>query len=156
AYTDIPPTPPRPLPIPGTPTRPRQAARGGLLPVILGGSALAVSLLALALNLFRGNPLGAGLSKYDFSTPRAAMTSQWEMEVNGDIRALIEYGSTVNGPRIREKLKTLDVRKEAEWHGKKILFIRYESDGVKRYETVGMEKDAKSGFWMNRYVDDFE
>jgi hypothetical protein len=48
------------------------------------------------------------------------------------------------------------VRKEAEWKGKKILFVAYEEKGVKKYNTIGFEKDAKTGFWLRHYVSSFE
>jgi predicted Zn finger-like uncharacterized protein len=124
----------------------------------LGMSALALVLSGVALGLvFFRNPLpGSSLKKYDFSTPKAALTSQLEMERDQNLRAGMEMNGLVEGPLVQEKLRTLDVRKEAEWKGKKILFVAYEQKGVKKYNTIGFEKDAKTGFWLRHYVSSFE
>ncbi len=124
----------------------------------LGMSSLALLLSGVALGVvFFRNPLpGSSVKKYDFSTPKAALTSQLQMEQNKDLRASLEMSTLVEGPKIEEKLKTLDVRKEAEWSGKMVLFVAYEEKGVKKYDTIGFEKDAKTGFWMRRYVSAYD
>jgi hypothetical protein len=158
--------PPPPLPEPGpepafAPERSR-AGRGAVMPNLLtfaalgaSGLALVLALVALAVAVFR-SPLGAGLSKYDFTTPRNALKSQWEMQANRDIRASLDLDNVRDGPQLREKIRTFEVKKEAEWKGTTILFVSYERKGVKKYEVVGFEKDASSGYWLRSYFSRFD
>ena len=131
----------------------------GLVSLPLAGLALVLSGVALGVTLFRPtppNPLGSGLGKYDFSTPRAALRSQDEIQLNNDIRAELDLHHHLEGPRLRERVNTLEVKKEAEWGGKSILFISYERDGVKKYEIASFEKDTKSGLWKRSYAGSFD
>jgi hypothetical protein len=123
--------------------------------VLLASLALLAALAALGLVLFR-NPLGAGVGRYNFSTPRDALFSGLEMDANHDLRAYIELHQIAEGPQIKEKLKTLEVRYEREYKGKKILFISYEEKHEKKHETAAFEKDAASGLWLRRFVSDYE
>jgi len=50
--------------------------------------------------------------------------------------------------QIQEKLKTLTVSHEAEWRGKKILFVKYQEGGVPKYDTEAFEKDVETGMWF--------
>jgi len=78
------------------------------------------------------------------------------MEQAQDLRAKMQLTQLHRGSKtIAERLKTLEVRKEAEWNGKKILFISFEEKGIKHYEAQGFEKDAESGLWMPSHVDAF-
>jgi predicted Zn finger-like uncharacterized protein len=161
--------PPPPLPDPGrdpglapAPERGR-GGRGGAAPLgpmtvaALGASGLALvlALVALCVAVFR-NPLGAGLSKYDFTSPKNALKSHWEIEANRDIRAREDLINVLDGPQLREKIRTFDVKKEAEWKGTTILFVSYERKGVKKYEVIGFEKDASSGYWLRTYFNRFD
>jgi len=51
------------------------------------------------------------------------MTSDLQIQANSDIRAMSEYAKAVQGPKLREKLRTLEVRKDATWNGTTILFV---------------------------------
>lgn len=102
------------------------------------------------------DPLGKGLKHYDFATPRSAYESSLKIWLEGDLRALIELSALTEHKAAREQLQTLEVRREAEWHGTKILFLSYEREGVKKFETVGFEKHADTGFWMRHDVSDWD
>jgi hypothetical protein len=141
-------------PAPRRPARPPGKALG-VASFVLSFLALAAGLTALGLVLFR-NPLGHGMSRYKFSTPKEALVSTAEMEMNQDIRALLEYQAVQGKPRIKERLKTLVVSKEADWKDKKVLFILYEEKGEKKYQTVSFEKDTDSGLWYRTYVSSYE
>jgi hypothetical protein len=121
----------------------------------LSGLAAALALVALGVALFR-DPLGSGMKNYNFTTPRAALESSVKIEMNKDLRAMMEFESKVRGSQQKEKLDTLEVRKEAEFRGKKILFITFKADGVSKYRTEGFEKDAKTGLWMSVHVGSYE
>ena len=137
------------------PPAPVRRSSTGRFCVLISFTALLVSLGALALAAFR-DPLGAGLKKYDFSTPKAAMVSHARMQINGDVRALVELQQRTEGRKVKEMLDTLDVRKEVEHRGRKLLFVTYKKDGVSKYEVAGFEKDAATGFWLPRSTYGFD
>jgi hypothetical protein len=139
------------------------AGRPGLqpgLPLVLSAVALLVSLLALGLVLVRGGPgssagrddsaalPGAGLGSYDFSTPAAAHRSRVEIDLNQDMRALRELTLKLGSKNLKEILSTLEVRKEVDFHGKKILFLSYKLAGGARREVALMDRDGGTGFWF--------
>ena len=131
----------------------RRAAMKKVIPiaVILSITAILISSGACTWVVFH-DPLGKGISEYDFSTPKDGLISELEIELNTDIRAQFELMSLSGNRELEEKLKTLKVHKEAEWQGKKVLFISYEQNGIKEYDTEGSEKDAETGFWTSAYV----
>jgi hypothetical protein len=122
---------------------------GFILPLnaIFAGAALTLAVAALGVALFF-DPLGKGMAAYDFSTPRAALEANAQMVLNKDIRALVEFSVLMESKQIQEKLKTLEVHRQAEWGGKVILFISYTANGMKRHEVQGFDKDAKTGYWQ--------
>jgi predicted Zn finger-like uncharacterized protein len=124
--------------------------------LLLAGLAVVLAATALGITLFRPHPLGAGMSKYDFSTPKAALRSETEVRLKRDLRALLEMGELAEGPKLRERLDTLEVVKEAQWGNKTILFFSYKDDGEKKHHTEAFEKDAKSGVWMSRFVSQYD
>lgn len=63
------------------------------------------------------------------------------------MRAEIELSSLVRGKDLKEELETLEIRKEVEFQGRKILFVAFKQKGVNKYEVTGFEKDAETGFW---------
>jgi hypothetical protein len=89
------------------------------------------------------------VKNYDFSTPKAAIESQLQMRLNGDIRAMLEYEQTLDRHEVEEELKTLEVHKQLEYRGNLVVFITFNKEGVKRYEVRWMEKDARSGMWRS-------
>ena len=114
--------------------------------LVLPCLSLLVALAALWIALFR-DPLGSGISKYNFSTPRNALESYLKIQINHDMRAEIELSSLVRGKDLKEELETLEIRKEVEFQGRKILFVAFKQKGVNKYEVTGFEKDAETGFW---------
>lgn len=124
-------------------------------PWIVSSLALIVAIVALVLPLFR-DPLGSGLDSYDFSTPKAAMESRLKIRLNHDIRAQFELEKKLEGKRRQEELDTLEVKKQAEFRGRKILFVTYKQEDVSKYEVQSYEKHADSGFWVRSHVNEFE
>jgi hypothetical protein len=118
--------------------------------LLLAGIALIVGSVAL----FR-DPLGGSMAKYDFSNPKAALLSQYKMELNRDVRAMMDFSFRIKSSALREAIGSLEVRKEAEFQGKKILFIGFKKNGVNKYETKAFEKDAETGLWAPTYVSSF-
>ena len=123
--------------------------------LVLPCLSLLVALAALWIALFR-DPLGSGISKYNFSTPRNALESYLKIQINHDMRAEIELSSLVRGKDLKEELSTLDVRKEVEFRGKKMLFVAFKEKGVNKYDILSFEKDADTGFWIRTGVGAYE
>jgi hypothetical protein len=105
-----------------------------------------LSLVALSLH-FLAVPLGPGLARYDFTTPRAALVSQMQIQLHRDVRSALELQALTEGGKVKEKLDSLEVHGEADWNGTRILFIAYQEDGIKRYGAAGFEKNARTGLW---------
>ncbi|MGD8453606.1 MAG: hypothetical protein PVJ57_17465 [Phycisphaerae bacterium] len=116
--------------------------------------ALACSVASLTWAVLH-DPLGRGMSAYDFTTPENALRSGLECSINGDIRAGIELQQTVSMKRDAEQLRTLKIHKEANYRGTKILFISYEQDGIPRHGISSYEKDADSGLWFETYLSEY-
>ena len=113
--------------------------------------ALLLSATALILVIYGGNLSLASskkrLARYDLTTPKETLVSFMTMQLNGGFDTLREYYRRAGEGRLRELLKTLKVHSEAEYAGKKILFVSYDRRGTKKYETFAFEKDAESGLW---------
>jgi hypothetical protein len=101
------------------------------------------------------NPLGKGLKAYNFSTPEAAYRSLLQIERNRDILARWELDDARDGPELREKTDTVQIRKQEEWKGTTLLFIEYKKKGVKQYVIEGFEKDNRSNLWLRKYVSSY-
>jgi hypothetical protein len=129
---------------------------GGSSAGIVAGLALTLSLVAIAgvayLWFIRPDPLGKGIRSYDMTTPAAALKSEWQIELNGDFKAVIELQRKSPDKDMKERLDSLEVKKEAAWGTKTIIFVSFKADGKTRYETMGFEKNAESGFWKRTYV----
>lgn len=72
--------------------------------------------------------------------------------MNLDIRAIFQMRELLYGPLQKERLKTIEIRKEAEWRGILLLFVTFTEKGIRKYQIQGMEKDARSGKWFPRHV----
>src|SRR5262249_13549887 len=137
------------------------ARRGGggfvsrWLPLALSGLAFPPAAAALALTWVR-DPPGAGLQKHDFATPPAALPSQTRTAADTDRRAMIELERHVRGKKKKEKLDTLQVKKEVDHRNYKLLFVTYKQEGADQYAVEAFEKDAETGFWLPRYLGRFE
>jgi prepilin-type processing-associated H-X9-DG protein len=111
-------------------------------------------------------PFSSGMSGYDFETPAGAYKAQMEIEMNMDIRAMMEFEKRMRmkDKDTKERLDTLKVAKESEYKGKKndeeveykILFVEYKNKGKDRKEVVVMQKDKDSSLWKRSYVSEFE
>ena len=117
------------------------------LPLVLSIVAIVISLSSCMWMVF-SNPAGKACKRYNFSTPKASLFSLAEMGANNDVLAQRELMNLSDSLEMKERLKTLKVNKEAEWKGKKILFISYDRNGLTRYDTSIFEKDDKTGFWL--------
>jgi hypothetical protein len=104
----------------------------------------------------RQQPPKSPLEQYDFSSPTAAMKSQWRMAGTFDYLAMREAVQKAGKEELEEKLSTLQVKKEVEWHGNRILFVTYKSDGTSIYSTPAFTKHANTGYWVGKPVLPFE
>jgi hypothetical protein len=120
------------------------------LPLLISLSALVIAAGSAAWTTFR-SPLGPGISAYDFTTPQNAIDSSLAIQINGDIRALMDL-QRLQSRYAQEKRETLKVHRDAEYQGKKILFISFKENGITKYETEAVEKDAETGLWFPAYV----
>jgi hypothetical protein len=100
--------------------------------------------------------LGSGINSYSFKTPQDAVFSQLDIEINRDIRALIEMEALISNPKAKEKRTSLKFHQESEYQGKKILFISYKLNGFTKYDTQAVEKDAETGYWLPSYVSSYD
>jgi hypothetical protein len=116
------------------------------LPFWLSLAALVIS-VATAIWTMVSDPLGSGLSNYDFSSPEQALRSSLAIEINHDIRAQLEFDRLVLGKKRAEKLKTLKIHRESEYQGKKLLFVSFEQNGIPRKDVEAFDKDADTGIW---------
>lgn len=119
--------------------------------VIVSSTALLVACLTAAW-VAVGDPWGKGIDKYDMSTPKAALLSGLEIQSGPYTHAKIDY--LVGNPRVAralvEKRRTVEVHRETEWKGNKVLFISFEENGIKKRTVEFYEKDAETGlFWPN-------
>lgn len=88
------------------------------------------------------------LSAYDFSTPAAAVTAQTRILADGNYPALMEKEFRGSTRKAKEKLRTLEIKKEAEWKGTKLVFVSFEEGGVRKFAVEAFEKEADSGLWF--------
>jgi hypothetical protein len=128
-----------------------------LASLVLSSSALFLALATLLYTVFSpGKFPGKGLSSYDLSTPAAAVKSWTEMEANNDFRASIEYRIQRQGPLLKEKHSTLHIEREADFEGKKLLFVSYEVKGKKKYSIEAFEQDDNAKIWAHSFVSSYD
>jgi hypothetical protein len=99
--------------------------------------------------LLRG-PSG-GLNNYNLSSPREALFSIARIHADGDVRAILELDGLEHDFLPKELLRTLELRREVEHRGKKILFIAYEQRGIKKFDTRVFDRDA-DGRWLPSHL----
>lgn len=124
--------------------------RTSRLPLVLSLAALVIAVASTAWNIFR-NPIGAGISAYDFTTPQNALDSSLAIDINADIRAMLDL-QRLKSRNSKEKRETLKIHRDADYQGKKILFISFKQNGITKYDTEAVEKDAETGLWFPAYV----
>jgi hypothetical protein len=116
--------------------------------------ALIASILALSISCFvwytQSTLTEKPLSAYDLKSPVEAIRTQARLIADMNLRAHVELEFLHKGRRqeAEDFLRTLEVRKEAEWKGTKLLFCAYEVKGIKKYDVRGVEKETDSGMWM--------
>jgi hypothetical protein len=132
------------------------AGRGSRAPLVLSILALVIALAAGAYVVYRDPPWGR-LSRYDFRTAEKAYLSHLRIEATGDIQAMIELQRKAVRKQMREKLDTVQVQRNEEFRGKRILFIEYQQDGSRRREIAYFEPDAdRSNEWKPTFISDDE
>lgn len=100
---------------------------------------------------------GSGIDQYDLSTPKAALISSMEIDLNGDMLASFELTQlTLGADKAKERIETLKVHQEREWCGNKILFISYDEDGIQRYQTKAFSKNAETGLWIPNFTAEWD
>jgi hypothetical protein len=125
--------------------------------VFFAVAALVLVFASVGYSVYKNPPWGR-LSKYDFSTPEAALKSQMKMDANADILASVEYQSKVRGKAIKEKIDTLEVKRTEDFDGKKVLFVQFKETDRETKKTEDrkviewFEKDDDSGLWKETYV----
>jgi hypothetical protein len=122
---------------------------------LLAVVALALSLVALGLTVYGryfDHPLGKGLKGYDLTSPEKAYQSKVEMNLAVDINAFREMNAIFGGKEAEDKLKSFAVEKTGEYAGKKILFVKWTTEGVDRYEIRSFEKHVDSGLWEEAHL----
>ena len=129
-------------PDPPTERRPRSA-----LATAISLLSLLVAVVALALPFLR-DPLGKGVSGYDFSTPELAAKSITWINVGRDIRAHMELSDLHRGGTPEEVYRTFEVNRIADVGDKKVVFVSYMRKGKKRKELLEIEKDLESKLWL--------
>jgi len=118
----------------------------GSIPFLaLGLSVLAMVLAVIALV---AGPVNRGLRAYDLDTPRDAIVAEAKMEAKKDARALMELDLLRSGRDPKAMADTLKVEREQNFQGKKILFVKWEDDGIAKHDVRAVEKDAETGFWV--------
>ncbi|HEY2783843.1 MAG TPA: hypothetical protein VGJ05_02610 [Fimbriiglobus sp.] len=125
-----------------------------ILPLLISLLALCFALGSLVVVFFR-DPLGHGLSAYDFSSPEAAVKSQMEILEKSDFRALIELQRHKAG-ELKQSIKTLEISRVADWQDKKICFVAYLERGRKKKEIESFEKDLETKLWLPIFVSRFD
>jgi hypothetical protein len=119
------------------------------LGTVLAGIALLVAIVAIIIAItIPRHPLGKGMSGYDFTSPSATVKSLAAARANNDVLVMIELDQLQSDRFAAEKLRTLEIKKEVTSNGKKVVFVSYLEDGVKKHDTVSVEKDADSGLWI--------
>jgi len=92
---------------------------------------------------------GTSLDGYDFTTPAASYRSAMEVAANADLRAFMELLLKQEEYQLKEKLQTFEIHKDAEFQGKKLLFVSFKRDGIGQKRVEAMEKNATNGKWFH-------
>lgn len=129
-------------------------------PFVLSLVAFLLALTVTGYIVHRDPPWGR-LSKYDFSTPEAAMRSHLKMEANADILTRAEYEARIEKKPSREMLASLEIKAvtHAAMDLKTVVFYRYQvtdpaSKKTRERQAVQwFEKDEDTGYWKKTYVD---
>ena len=88
-----------------------------------------------------------GLKSYDFSSPRAALISEAQIRLKGDILTQLDYYRSILRLSSKEETHSIKFHEQFESGGQVILLYTVNKSGSKQYRSKRMEKDAKSGLW---------
>jgi hypothetical protein len=141
--------------------------------IVLGVISLIIALAALAVALLRdpfkpgfgvSNPLDDGLGKYDLKTAAGAYKAQMEIDLNGDLRAVLAIAHRMKNQELKEQIETLKIAKELDYTKKakekstdyRILFTTYKENGEEQKRLVTMKKDPESGFWRRSFLGSYD
>lgn len=125
------------------------------LPTILSIAAIGISGIAILLTLFGGQ---RGLNSYNLKTPVDTIRSEIEIERDMNLKAQLELEQLRRDrgkKELNEILSTLEVVKEAEFNGTKILFVKYKENGVTKHVIRGAQKEADSGLWYPKSISSY-
>ena len=131
----------------------RAARRRGAAaaPMLLAIASLLVSGAALYLVVTKdpGVP-GKSISEYDFSTPKAAVRSQMEMDANGDVRAMMEFArrrAMADEKKNRKRLKSLEFGELLEHEDKTAVLYKVTDEDKDRHRVTWLEKLSDGNYY---------
>jgi hypothetical protein len=128
------------------PTSPGRRFLPASWPVLSNALSLILSVSALVLVLLAGRAQPSH-RKYDFTSPEAALRSDWTMTRNGDFDAIRAFYRDFNRAVAAEALDSLHIERTREYKGAKMLFLSYTERGEPVRECRFFVRDAESGLW---------
>ena len=137
--------------------RPAARSRSSKGTVFFAVAAIVLTLFSVGYSFSRNPPWGR-LSKYDFSTPEAALRSGLKMQTNADVFAQVEFQSAINRKMLKTRIDTLEVKRTVDFDGKKILFIQFQELNPTTKKTEDrkivrfFEKDEDTNFWKETFI----
>lgn len=114
---------------------------------------LLLALFAAGYTVYRNPPLGR-LSKYDLTTPEAALRSMTRMQADGDYKAMFEYQTKLMRTELQDISDTLVVHRTAPFEKQTAVFFqfRFTNPLTKQEQETKFvewfEKDERSGYWL--------
>ena len=119
--------------------------------MLLAVVSLLVSGAALFLVVRKGREVpGKSISEYDFSTPKAAVRSRMEIEVNGDVRAMMEFQhqrAMAEEKKNRKKLKSLEFGETLEHEDKTAVLYKVTDEDKDRHRSTWLEKLSDGNYY---------
>jgi hypothetical protein len=114
-------------------------------PTLISTLALTVAVATAAWVYLKHGP--PSRSKYDFSSPEAALRSDLTMTRDGDFDAIRAYYRDFNRAVATEVLKTIHIERVREYKGAKLVYLSFTERGEPVRECRFYVKDAESGLW---------
>ena len=120
------------------------------LPLIFSILALSVALYGTVRTPPASDRFGSGLAAYNLNSPTNALSSQLEMTLNRDFLALWEFSMVKENTmaKIKEQKDTIEIHRESNYQGKKLLFISYIQNGLDKKEVVAFEQPDDDPRWF--------
>lgn len=95
---------------------------------------------------------GKGLEAYDMSTPQAAWKAQTEIQVAGDMQAMMELSLV----QTEERRRTARIEEVVEIDDSRVvLFIAREEDGKPKFSTQGMKLVPEQDIWLPDFISSY-